>query len=237
MLLIASLIMRGAAIEFRHAAAPAYKLLWDRVFGLGSLLAAIAQGIVLGRLLTGLQPGALHVGFVIITVIGVVSGYALLGATWLVKKTVGWLQHTARRYAIVALCATVACALGVTIGTWVVTPVGSAHWTHPGVFHVLAFLGLMAAAASCYVVYATARGGDHGPFNGSRVLFLISFIGLAVSLFPDLVPGHLTVAEAASDSSTLVFMLLGIGMVLPIMITYNLHQYRSFKGKISSAEH
>ena len=245
MLLIASLIMRGAAVEFRQAAAPGYKLLWDRTFGLGSLLAAVAQGIVLGRLLTGLQlggvnlgvAGALNLGFILITVIGVVSGYTLLGATWLVRKTIGPLQRRARMYAIFALFGTVACAFVVTLGTWVITPLGSAHWTDPGVLHVLLFLGAIAAAVSCYIVYATVKGRDHGPFNGARLLFLVSFIGLAVSLFPDLVPGHFTVTQAASESSTLVFMLLGIGLSLPVMITYNVYQYRSFKGKVASAEH
>src|SRR6202140_4875031 len=82
MVLIASFIMRGAAIEFRHAAS-GRRPMWDRVFGIGSLLAAASQGVILGKVITGLLPGNLNLGFVAMTAIGVVSGYALLGATWL----------------------------------------------------------------------------------------------------------------------------------------------------------
>jgi cytochrome bd ubiquinol oxidase subunit II len=236
MLLVASLVMRGASIEFRHVASRS-KLLWDRVFGLGSLLAAIAQGVVLGKVITGLQPGGLNAVFVVLTAFGVVSGYALLGATWLVKKTVGSVQRTARKFSLIALCSTVACAMVVSIGTLIISPVGSSRWNDPGVFHLLVFFGFITAAAACYVLFATALGAERGPFIGSILLFLASFVGLAVSLFPDLVPGHLTVAAAASDSGTLIFMLLGIGMVLPIMITYNVYQYRCFKGKVALPEH
>src|SRR6202000_3397071 len=101
MVLIASLILRGAAIEFRHAATR--KRFWDIVFGIGSLLAAISQGIVLGRVITGLAPGALNATFTAVTAIGVVSGYSLLGATYLVKKTSGPLEQHARGWTLASL--------------------------------------------------------------------------------------------------------------------------------------
>src|SRR5215469_1741408 len=106
MAMIAGLIMRGAAIEFRHSSQHAR--LWDTVFGVGSLVAAISQGIVLGKLITGFQPGGSSTVFIVVTAIGVVAGYALLGATWLVKKTVGALERWARRLAV--LCAQLAVA-------------------------------------------------------------------------------------------------------------------------------
>lgn len=236
MLLIASLIMRGASIEFRHVAA-SRRLLWDRVFGLGSLLAAISQGIILGEVITGLQPGALDTCFVAVTVIGVVSGYALLGATWLVKKTEGRLQRAARQSSIIAVCTTVISAIILSIGTFTISSIGSAHWTNPSVFALLVCLGLIAAAAVCYIVYATSVGGESSPFNASIVLFVTSFLGLVVSFFPDFVPGKLSIAAAASNSSTLTFMLIGIGTVFPIMVAYNIYQYHCFRGKAELAEH
>jgi len=236
MLLIASLIMRGASIEFRHVAATR-RLLWDRVFGFGSLLAAISQGVILGEVITGLQPGALDSCFVAVTVIGVVSGYALLGATWLVKKTEGSLQRAARQSSIVAVCTTVVSAIVLSIGTFTVSSIGRAHWTNPSVFALLVCCALIAAAAVCYIVYATCVGGESGPFHASVVLFVTSFLGLVVSLFPDFVPGKLSIAAAASNTSTLTFMLIGIGAVFPVMLAYNLFQYHCFKGKAVLAGH
>jgi len=81
-------------------------------------------------------------------------------------------------------------------------------------------------------VYALHIGSERGPFRGVIGLFLASFTGLGVSLFPDLVPGKLSLAQAASDSTTLVFMLCGIAVVFPVMIGYNLYQYHVFRGRV-----
>jgi cytochrome d ubiquinol oxidase subunit II len=236
MVLIASLIMRGAAIEFRHAATRT-RPIWDRVFGIGSLLTAVCQGVILGKVITGMLPGDLHAGFVALTAIGVVSGYALLGATWLVKKTTGRLEVAARRYSMIAVVTTVVAAIFISIGTLVLSPVGPERWAQAGVFHVLVALAIVAALAFCYVLYSTYMGGEHGPFNASMVLFVASFGGLAVSLFPDIVPGQLSIASAASNSTTLIFMLIGMGTVMPIMIGYNLYQYHLFRGKVVAVHH
>jgi len=236
MVLIASLIMRGAAIEFRHAATGT-RPIWDRVFGIGSLLTAACQGVILGKVITGMLPGGFHAGFVAMTAIGVVSGYTLLGATWLVKKTTGRLEAAARRYSIIAVATTVAAAIVISIGTLVFSPIGAARWAQAGVFHVLLALAIVAALAFCYVLYSVHMGGEHGPFNASMVLFVASFAGLAVSLFPYIVPGQLSIASAASNSSTLIFMLIGIGTVMPIMIGYNLYQYHLFRGKVIPVHH
>jgi cytochrome d ubiquinol oxidase subunit II len=236
MTLIGSLIMRGAAIEFRHAATR-YRFWWDRVFGVGSLLAAVSQGVVLGKIVTGMFPGRLQAAFVALVAVGVVSGYALLGATWLVKKTTGMLEIAARRYATLAVFTTVAAAIMLSVGTLMASPVDAARWSQPGIFPLLAALAAVAVLAFCYVVYAVNTGGVLGPFAASVLLFVVSFAGLAVSMFPYLVPGRLTIAAAASDSPTLVFMLLGIGMILPVMVGYNLYQYHLFRGKVRSTQH
>jgi cytochrome d ubiquinol oxidase subunit II len=236
MVLIASFIMRGAAIEFRHSARTS-KAMWDRAFGLGSLLAAICQGIVLGKVLTGFVPGGHSVAFVVITVIGVVSGYCLLGATWLVKKTTGEIERAARRYSVLAVFTTVIAAALVSFATVKLSPVGITRWQDHGVFHVLSALAVIASLAFAYVLYSVRMRGEQGPFVGSTILFVASFAGLAISLFPYIVPGRLTVAAAASDSPTLIFMLFGIGTVFPIMVAYNLYQYYLFRGKVVAVKH
>jgi cytochrome d ubiquinol oxidase subunit II len=235
MLLIASLIMRGASIEFRHAAGN--KRLWDLIFGVGSLLAAVAQGVVLGKVITGLQPGPLSAVFTACTALGVVAGYCLLGSTYLIKKTGGLLEAAARRYATTSVLATVAAAIVLSAGTMVFSAIGHDRWAQPGVFGVLLALAAVAASAFIYILWAVHVNGVRGPFRGAIVLFLASFAGLAISFFPDLVPGKLSIAAAASDEPTLIFMLIGMGSMLPIMIGYNLFQYYVFEGKVVPRKH
>jgi cytochrome d ubiquinol oxidase subunit II len=235
MALIASLIMRGAAIEFRHDVA--HSPLWDKVFGIGSLAAAVSQGIVLGNVITALLPGGLSAVFVAVSAIGVVAGYSLLGATYLVKKTEGVIEQWARRLALLSAFVTAAAAVLLTIATWFVSAVGHARWTQPGVFHLLIALGVAAALAFAFIVASLYLGSSSGPFRASVALFTLSFAGLAISLFPDFIPGKLGVVEAASDSSTLVFMLVGIGLIFPVMIGYNLYQYYIFRGKVLTGSH
>jgi cytochrome d ubiquinol oxidase subunit II len=235
MLLIAGLIMRGAAIEFRHSVShgPA----WDKVFGIGSLVAAIAQGVILGKVITGLIPGDMSGVFIAVTAIGVVAGYTLLGSTYLVKKTVGSIEQWSRRLALLSALVTVAAAVVLTAATWFISEVGHERWTQHGVFHLLAALGLASACAFAYIMGSLYLGSARGPFRASVALFVLSFVGLAVSLFPDFVPGKLGIVEAASDTSTLVFMLIGIGLIFPVMIGYNLYQYYIFRGKVIGEAH
>jgi cytochrome d ubiquinol oxidase subunit II len=230
MLLIASLIARGAAIEFRHAATR--KRGWDIVFGIGSLGAAACQGVVLGRVITGLAPGGFAASFTALCALGVIAGYALLGATYLVKKAHGELVESARRQSAGTLVATVAAAVLLSAGTMLFSPVGPERWMQPAVLALLIPLALLAAFAGCYILYALHIGSSHGPFRGAIGLFLASFTGLAVSLFPNLVPGKLSIAAAASDGATMAFMLCGIAVVFPVMIGYNLYQYYVFRGRV-----
>lgn len=235
MVLIAGLIMRGAAIEFRHSVD--HGPLWDKVFGIGSLIAAASQGVVVGKVITGLAPGHLSATFTAVSAIGVVAGYTLLGATYLVKKTVGTIEQWSRRLALLSAMLTVAAAVLLTAATWLFSSVGHDRWSQPGVLHLLIALGLAAALAFALIMASLYLGSAHGPFRASVALFILSFAGLAISLFPDFIPGKLGVIEAASDSTTLVFMLIGIGMLFPVMIGYNLYQYYIFRGKVIGGAH
>ncbi|MGF6755738.1 cytochrome d ubiquinol oxidase subunit II [Paraburkholderia sp. GAS42] len=235
MALIAGLIMRGATIEFRHSVE--HGPLWDKVFGFGSLIAALAQGVVLGKVITGFVPGELNRAFIVVAAIGVVAGYALLGATYLVAKTVGMIEQWARRIALLSAVLTVVAAVLLTAATRFFGGVGLERWSQPGVMHVLIALGLAAALAFAFIMTSLYLGAARGPFRGAVALFIVSFVGLAVSLFPDFVPGKLGIIEAASDSRTLAFMLAGIGLIFPVMIGYNLYQYYIFRGKVVGEAH
>jgi cytochrome d ubiquinol oxidase subunit II len=230
MALIASLILRGAAIEFRHAATS--RRGWDVVFGIGSLGAAACQGVILGKVITGLAPGAISAGFTAISALGVIAGYALLGATYLIKKANGALVDASRRHAVITLMLSFGAATALTAGTMLFSQIGHGRWMEPGVFPMLVVLAVLAALAGAYVLYSLHVGSSHGPFRGAIGLFLASFLGLGISIFPDIVPGKLSLAEAASDSSTMAFMLCGIAVVFPVMIGYNLYQYHVFRGRV-----
>jgi len=235
MAMIAGLILRGAAIEFRHPAH--YKRAWDIAFGVGSAIAALAQGVILGRVITGLAPGLASGVFVALTALGVASGYALLGATYLVKKTSGPLEHAARRYALGAAATTVTAAILLTAGTRIISPISHLRWSDPTVFQALLMLGVVSALAFAGVVWAVLTRRTHAPFRAAVLLFISSFAGLALSLFPDLVPGRLSLSQAASSHATLVFMMVGIGLMMPIMMGYNFYQYFVFRGKIQLEAH
>lgn len=229
MALIAGLIMRGAAIEFRHSTH--YGRLWDTVFGVGSLVAATSQGVVLGKIITGFLPGESSILFITVTTFGVVTGYMLLGATWLVSMTVGALKNWARWLALLSAEFTAAAAIIVSIATWFDSATIHARWSEPSVFALLAVLCALAVLTYVWLVASLSWGRERQPFRAAVTLFVVSFAGLAISLFPDFVPGKLTIMQAASDSTTLVFMLIGIGLVFPVMIGYNLYQYSIFRGR------
>jgi cytochrome d ubiquinol oxidase subunit II len=235
MALIAGLIMRGSAIEFRHSVD--HGLMWDRVFGIGSLIAAASQGVVLGKVITGLAPGELSGVFTVVSAIGVVAGYSLLGSTYLVKKTVGTIEQWARRLALLSAMLTVVSAALLTAATWFFSDIGRSRWLEPGIMHLLVAFGAAAALSFTFIVTSLYLGSVRGPFLASVALFMLSFCGLATSLFPDFIPGKLGIVETASDSTTLVFMLIGIGLIFPVMIGYNLYQYYIFRGKIYGDVH
>ncbi|WP_066741283.1 cytochrome d ubiquinol oxidase subunit II [Cupriavidus sp. D384] len=232
MALIAGLIMRGAAIEFRHATHRAP--FWDRVFGVGSLLAAVSQGVILGRIITGLAPGMWNAVFTLFAAVGVAAGYALLGATYLVKKTSYPVEASARTWTLATLPVTVVSALVLSGATLQLSLIGTERWHQHGVLAVLLALGVVAALAVAGIAGSTWTGSRRTPFRATVLLFLVSFCGLAISLFPNVVPGRLSLLDAASDDRTLVFMLIGIGVLLPVMLGYNLYQYHVFRGKVAA---
>lgn len=228
--MIFGFILRGAAIEFRHVASR--KRGWDIGFGVGSLAVALSQGWVLGRILTGLssQPGSM--AFAAVTAIGVASGYVLLGTTYIVRKIDGPLAVLARAIAIRAVVITVVAATASTAGTQLVGPSGERLWAHPVSWRLSVLLGIVAVSAFAWTLNALRRGSRIAPFRGAVVLFLASLGGLALSVYPNIVPGRLTLAQAAAGDTTLVFMLFGIGTLMPVMLGYNLYQYVVFRGAI-----
>jgi len=243
MLMIFGLIFRGVAFEF-HAQAR-YKLPWGVAFGAGSLIAATCQGVILGAVIGGLpvQNNRFAGGlwdwlqpFPLLVAVGVVFGYALLGATFLIIKVTGELQQRSYRRARISAWAMLGAAAAVTIWTPVLHEHIASKWfSLPGFFFILP-LPLAALLAFLMLMRSLHKGHERAPFAYSLIVFLCSFAGLAFSLYPYLLPPAVTIADAASSPKTLVFMLTGIGMLLPVMLIYNSYQYFVFRGKVSRYE-
>jgi len=233
-----ALIFRGIAFEFREHARR--KLPWNIAFGLGSLLAALSQGYALGAVIGGLavRDGAFVGGVwdwfsptATLVAVGVVFGYTLLGTTYLLLKTEGPYQGTCARRARLMAWLTVLAGIGVSLWTPLRFSYVMARWFDwPNIIY-LAPLPAIALFAFVMLLRALNRGYERAPFFWTVAIFLTSFAGLAVSLYPYFIPLHLRLSEGSASSPTLVFMLAGIGMLIPIMLIYNGYQYLVFRGK------
>ena len=237
--MIFAFAFRGVAFEFREHSQ--WRRLWDTAFGLGSLIAALCQGFVLGGLIAGptVHDGRFAGGpfdwfspFSVLVAFGVVFGYVLLGAAYLIIKTEGASQKHGVATAWIAGALMLAAAAGVSIWTPILDPQVAEKWFGHGVISAFVIPPIFALFCAAMLARALWLHQEHAPFVWSVGIFLASLGGLAASLYPDLVPRAVAATEAASDSLTLVFMMLGIGMLIPVMIIYNVYQYFVFRGKV-----
>jgi len=238
-LMLLGFMLRGVSFEFYVLSSR--KKLWGTAFGLGSLLAVIAQGFALGGLLNGMKiENGLFVGgvfdwfspFSIMVVIGVIAGYSVLGANYMIMKFTGKLQqHAYARSKVLSFIMLVAAGI-VTVWTPLQYPSIFERWFALPNFFAFALLPLAALFSFFMLFKALQQRAEHAPFIWSLLIFFFSFIGLAATWFPYIVPGVITIEEAAAPANTLIFMLLGIGMLIPVMIAYNVYQYSVFSGKI-----
>lgn len=241
MVMLFALVFRGVSFELRFKARN--PRLWDWAFGLGSAVAAFAQGVLLGGLVEGvkvsnnafvggpfdwLTPLGIAAGF------GVMSGYALLGACWLVLKTEGDLQQQARVWGR-WLAAGVIAAMGVvSLITPLAHPQVAARWFGGGNFLYLAPVPAAAAAAALLLWRGLGRGWERAPFFLAILLFVFGYAGIGISLWPYIVPYALTVKQAAAPSSSLAFTLIGVAVSLPMVAAYTIYAYRVFRGKVGA---
>jgi len=235
--MLVGLMLRGVAFEFRVKAEGWHRELWNWLFWFGSFVATFAQGLMLGRYITGFQPGLGYFLFAVLVGASLCGGYVLLGATWLVLKTEGGLQRKALAWARWGLL-WVALGVGlVSLATPLVSSTVQAKWfDFP---QTLALMLLPAATlAAGWLVWATtgriARGErepDWMPLAAAVAIFALAFAGLAYSLFPYVVIDRMTIWEAAAHPSALKVMLIGVAIVLPFLIAYTAFAYRVFRGK------
>lgn len=239
-LMLICLIFRGVAFEFRFKADTSRQL-WDYAFHFGSLGAAFMQGMILGGIVQGITvegrafaggPFDWLSGFSIMTGVAVVFGYALLGATWIFMKTDGDLQSWARKTAKYVFIYVLA-FMGV-VSLWV--PFLD---NHIGERWLSGHNTLMLApipALTGVLFFLLWRALDHGkkdfwPFLCAIGIFFCGYIGLAVSLWPTIVPHSVTLWQAAAAPESLSLLLVGVAIMLPIILAYTAWCYWIFRGK------
>jgi cytochrome d ubiquinol oxidase subunit II len=240
LVMLLALVFRGVAFEFRFRDAE-HKTFWDRAFNYGSAIATFAQGIVLGSFIQGYEVSgrqfagsslAFLTPFSLMTGLALLFGYGLLGAGWLILKTEGDIQAAARRHGRICLIGVLAAIAVVSIWTPVASPMVAARWfSWPNIL-ILAPVPIATAATALVTWRALGSRAETMPFAGAVLLFVLSFIGIAISLYPMIVPYHFTLWEAASSERTQAFLLVGTLVLLPVILMYSGWSYWVFRGKV-----
>ena len=243
-LMLLALVFRGVSFEFRAVSKPNQGL-WTFAFSAGSFVAAFAQGLILGHLVSGIQvvDGAYAGGwadwlspFGLMCGLGVVAGYALLGATWLILRTDGDLAEHSRREARILFVIVLAFVAAVSLWTPLASERIAERWfSMPNIY----YLWILPAATLVIALWGwrAIRGGEMvKPFLASIFLFLLCYLGLAISLLPYLVPPTMTIWDAAAVPESQIFTLIGVLVMLPIILGYTTFIYWTFlrHGKVTA---
>jgi len=241
LLMLFGLVFRGVAFEFRQRDGES-KRFWDRAFFAGSALATFAQGVVIGAFIQGFQVnGRQFTGssfdcftlFTLMTGTALLFGYGLLGAGWLILKTEGELQEWARRKARNCLLGVLAAFVLVSVWTPLMDADVARRWlSWPNMIY-------LSPVPACTVLLALAElrairnASSHGAaFLAAVGLFVIAYAGVAISLWPMVIPHRYTLWQAAAAPSTQVFLLVGLAFLLPIILMYSAWSYWVFRGKV-----
>jgi len=242
--MLLALVFRGVAFEFRTIADTS-KRYWNFAFTAGSMLAAFCQGVILGGLIQGITiEGGMFAGgafdwatpFALLCGAGVMAGYALLGATWLVMKTDGAVAMRARAQAKLCLLAVLAAMALVSLWTPLAFDRIAERWfTMPNIYYLWPVPVITAATAFALWRWLD-QGRDIPPFIAAIALFLFGYAGIVISVFPYLVPPSLTIWDTAAAPASQRFMLVGTLALLPIILGYVVFVYWVFRGKVRHGE-
>ena len=238
MLMLFALVFRGISFEFR-ARATGWKDFWNWTFGLGSIVVGFTQGMMLGKLIQGvpLQSEVVHQVYTInlfpmLCGVAMVAGYALLGAAWLVYKTTGATQTFARKVSRVAWLLTLATFLITCFWTPLSIAQVAARWFEfpQALFFGALAIALVAAAVAFWRSIWTLQN-DARLLRLSVLMTVLAFAGFGATIWPYALPYRLSIRDAAGDPASLRFIVVGMIMVLPLVLAYQLYAYRVFAGK------
>ena len=235
-LMLIGLTLRGVAFDFRVKARDTHKQTWDRLFFAGSTLAAVAQGWMLGRYISGFGSGWNYPLFAAAIALALPMAYVLMGAAWLIMKTEGELQQRAIQWAKIAWLPMVGGMVLISMATPWVSEVVRERW-----FALPEIIALMAIPLMTGIALLAVRGLLNTvavlgaacwlPFALLILVFVLGFLGLAYSIYPFVVIGRLTIWQAASSPAALKVILIGVCISVPAIAGYTIFSYRVFRGK------
>ena len=243
LLMLAGLILRGVAFEFRAHAGPTMRRVWDCGFVGGSYVAAFVQGVTVGAFVAGLpiengrfvggpffwaQPLALTCG------VGLCIGYAMMASCWLVGKTDGWVRDFGYRW-LPCLAASLLAFLAISLALSLTRHLQVMdRWQQRPMLAAFPLVGLAAGAG---LAWGWKQRHDHWLFPCGAVIFAAAFGTLAASFLPYMVPFAITIDQAAAPHSSLTFMFWGAGViVLPLTLAYTAAVYFVFRGRVTDAD-
>jgi cytochrome bd ubiquinol oxidase subunit II len=243
--MVFALSVRAVAFEFRELSRR--KWFWNNAFGVGSLVAALAQGFALGSVLSGIQvdsTGHFTGGTwdwlnwrSLLAAITLVQGYVLIGSTYLILKTADDLQETHYRTAKIAAVTTLASALLITITTPIFYEELRVKLFDSSLTPLFVLIPILAVTLVGLLLRSLFAEKENTPFIWTLLIFLLSFVGLGLIVFPYIIPTKITIYQGAAAPSSLVFMLVFVGFLIPVMVFYNIYQYIVFRGKVSGGEY
>ncbi len=241
--MLLGLVFRGVAFEFRWRD-PRHEPLWDMAFFTGSLTAAFAQGMILGALLQGIHvEGRAYAGgwldwlspYSLLTGLGVVVGYALLGATFLVMKLTGRAEVRANLLAKRAGFATLVLMAAVSLATPLLVGQYWERWFTTPTIYFASQVPLLTAILFFALWRSLRKKRRYRPFVIALGLFALGMAGLGVSMWPFVVPDSVTIWDAAAPERSQIFMLIGTLFIMPIILAYTGWAYWVFRGKVDEA--
>ncbi|MBD2099483.1 cytochrome d ubiquinol oxidase subunit II [Leptolyngbya sp. FACHB-261] len=241
LVMVFGLIFRAVAFEFREQANR--KFFWNFAFGAGSFTAALGQGFALGAVLKGINVDSSghFIGGTwdwltwqsVLVALTLIQGYVLIGSAYLVWKTEGELQETHYKTAKIAAWTTMLGAIFITITTPIFYESARSKLFEPPLVFVFAAIPVLGILLVSRLLSSLERREERAPFIWTILIFVLTFLGLALVVFPYIIPTRITIYEAAADPSSLVIMIIFIGFLIPVMLFYNLYQYVVFRGKVS----
>jgi cytochrome d ubiquinol oxidase subunit II len=238
--MLVGLTFRGVAFEFRHLT---HLRFWDHAFHWGSVVATFSQGVVLGTYVQGIPvTGRVFAGgsfdwvtpFALFTGVGLIAGYGLIGACWLVMKSEGKLQAWARGKAIMFTFGVAVFIGAVSVWTPFIQPQILARWFAWPNLLFLAPVPLITLALFVWLLHSLKSGGEGAPFMAALGLFGMCYLGLGISIIPMIVPYSITFWDAASSNKSQTFLIVGTVFLLPIIVMYTGWSYWVFRGKVKA---
>jgi cytochrome d ubiquinol oxidase subunit II len=243
-LMLLALIFRGVAFEFRFRAKRSRRV-WDLSFIFGSVVATFFQGIALGAYINGFPvenrayaggPFDWFAPFPIFCGLALVIGYAMLGCGWLIMKTDGELQQKMFKLMPPLALALAVCISVVSLWTPMAHNAIAQRWFD--LPNLLYFSPVPILVLVCFIALfrAVRLRRDNQPFLLTLGLIFLSYTGLAISLWPNIIPPHISFEAASAPRSSQIFTLVGVAVMVPIILAYTAYGYYVFRGKMKLGE-